>query len=306
MFLIIRSFALTNSGTRSHYGFTYDKNGRDWNIKGGQRQSPIALCKYNATTSYVPKLQLINYNKLLCDTLSVINVGPTVLMRIPKTVEDKQPAVCISTEDGHIFEAQQLHFHWGSEHSRGSEHNLNGNFYDGEMHIVHKNATYESNNEAGRQRNGFAVLAIMLRNLKPPENESEALNEIFNQVSEISAVESTKKLEKRMALKDLFGGMDTGRYLSYQGLILSTLMICSRTPIVIFLGSLTTPPCNECVIWFVFQTPVDISQELWQNFWQLRDSQGQRVLNNYRILQDDHNRPVYLSEGKCIYIGSEL
>lgn len=47
MFLIARSFALTNSGTRSHFGFNYDKNGRDWNIKGGKRQSPIALCKYN-------------------------------------------------------------------------------------------------------------------------------------------------------------------------------------------------------------------------------------------------------------------
>ncbi|KAH8236354.1 hypothetical protein KR026_000323 [Drosophila bipectinata] len=287
MFLIVRCLAVTNSGTRSHSGFNYNKNGRDWNIKGGQRQSPIALCKYNATTSYVPKLELINYHKLLCDPLSVINVGPTVLMRIPKTVEDEQPAVCISTEDGHIFEAQQLHFHWGSEQSRGSEHNLDGKFYDGEMHIVHKNATYETNSDAGRQPNGFAVLAIMLRNLKPPEMESVALNEIFNQVSEISAVESTQHLEKSMALKDLFGGMDTDQYLSYQ-------------------GSLTTPPCAEAVIWFVFQTPIDIPQELWQNFWQLRNSQGHRVLNTYRILQDDHNRPVYLSESKRISIASEI
>ncbi|EDV42480.1 uncharacterized protein Dana_GF18008, isoform A [Drosophila ananassae] len=287
MFLIVRSFPLTNSGTRSHFGFNYDKNGRDWNIKGGKRQSPIALCKYNATTSHVPKLELINYHKLLCDPLSVINVGLTVLMRIPKTVEGEQPSVCISTEVGHIFEAQQLHFHWGSEQSRGSEHNLDGEFYDGEMHIVHKNATYETNNEAGRHPNGFAVLAIMLRNLKPPENESLALNEIFNQVSEISEVESTQNLGKSIALEDLFGGMDTGRYLTYQ-------------------GSLTTPPCAEAVLWFVFQTPLDIPHELWQNFWQLRNSQGQRVLNTYRVLQDDHDRTVYLSEGKSTSQGTEI
>ncbi|KAH8383227.1 hypothetical protein KR009_007487, partial [Drosophila setifemur] len=278
MFLVIRSFAVTNSGTRSHYGFNYDKHGRDWNVKGGQRQSPIALCQHSAITSNVPKLELLNYNKLLCDPLSVINLGLTVIMRIPKNVEGEQPSLCISSEEGHVFEAQQLHFHWGSELTKGSEHKLNGEFYDGEVHIVHKNATYETNKEAGLHPNGFAVLALLLRNQEVPINKSPAMNEISKQVCDISEINAVKILDKSMALKDIFGDVDTGKYLTYQ-------------------GSLTTPPCREVVIWFVFLTPLDMPKELWQNFWRIRDSRGQRVLNTYRDLQDDCDRPVYFSKG---------
>ncbi|XP_017058603.1 carbonic anhydrase 6 [Drosophila ficusphila] len=277
MFLVVRSFALTNSGSRSHFGFNYDKQGRDWNVRGGKRQSPIDLCSCNAITCNVPKLELVNYNKVLCAPLSVINNGLTVLMRIPKTVEGKQPSICISSEQGHVFEAEQLHFHWGSEHTKGSEHKLDGDFYDGEVHIVHKNCSYKSNKEAGQQRNGFAVLAVLLRNLEVPINESSAMNEIFKTVSGISAFDASQALKESMALEDLIACIDTNKYLTYE-------------------GSLTTPPCAEAVIWFIFQTPVDVPQEYWKNFWQLRDSRGQRALNTYRDLQDDYNRPVYRSK----------
>ncbi|XP_016981953.2 carbonic anhydrase 6 isoform X1 [Drosophila rhopaloa] len=276
---VVRSFALTNSGTRSHFEFNYDKHGRDWKVKGGERQSPIALCSCNSITCNVPKLELINYHNPLREPLSVINNGLTVLMRIPRTVDGAQPSLCISSEFGHVFEAQQLHFHWGSELTKGSEHNLDGDFYDGEVHIVHKNASFKTNQEAAQNCNGFAVLAVLMRSLENPENQSQAMNEICKQVANISELDDIQTLEESMSLEDLIVGVDTQKYLSYQ-------------------GSLTTPPCAEAVIWFVFQTPLDVSKEVWQNFWKLRDSRGQRVLNNYRVLQDDHDRPVYLSKGQ--------
>ncbi|XP_017085540.2 carbonic anhydrase 6 [Drosophila eugracilis] len=279
MFLVVRSFALNNPGTRSHFGFNYDKHGRDWDVKGGQRQSPIALCSYNSITCSVPKLKFVNYNKILSDPLSVINNGLTVLMRIPKTVEGALPSICISSEGEQVFEAQQLHFHWGSELSKGSEHNLDGNFYDGEVHLVHKNSCYKSNQEAALHQNGFAVLALLIRHLKDPENETPAMNEICKQVSEISEMDETNRLDQSMSLEDLFVSVDTDKYLTYE-------------------GSLTTPPCAEAAIWFVFQTPLDVPKEHWKNFWQLRDSRDQRVLNTYRELQNAHDRPVYRSKGK--------
>ncbi|XP_037716191.1 carbonic anhydrase 6 isoform X1 [Drosophila subpulchrella] len=282
MFLVVRSFALTNPGTRSHFGFNYDKNGRDWNVKGGKRQSPISLWSCNSITCNVPKLKLVNYNKILSDELSVINNGLTVLMRIPKTVEGKQPSLCISSQIGQVFEAQQLHFHWGSERNTGSEHNLDGCFYDGEMHIVHKNCNYKTNQEAALHCNGFAVLALLISHLENPELQTPAMNEICKRVSKISKMDDDYPLEEDMALEDVFVGIDTHKYFAYQ-------------------GSLTTPPCAEAAIWFVFQTPIKVPKEHWKNFWRLRDSRGQRVLNTYRDLQDDHHRLVYRSRGKiCI------
>ncbi|KAH8288627.1 hypothetical protein KR054_006751 [Drosophila jambulina] len=278
MFLVVRSFALTQSGTRSHFGFNYDKQGKDWNVKGGRRQSPIALCTSNSTTCNVPKLKMINYDQLLGDPLTVINNGLTVLLRVPNTVERKQPALSISSEGGHVFEAQQLHFHWGSELTKGSEHLLDGHFYDGELHIVHKNSSYETNQEAALHCNGFVVLAVFLRCSEDPLNESPAMNDICKQVGEISDLNGIQPLQEEMALGDLFASIDLYRYLTYE-------------------GSLTTPPCAEAVLWFVFLTPVDVPQEHWQNFWQLRDSCGKRVLNTYRELQEGYDRPVYLSKG---------
>ncbi|XP_017031651.1 carbonic anhydrase 6 isoform X1 [Drosophila kikkawai] len=280
MFLVARSFALTHSGTRSHFGYNYDKQGRDWNVKGTRRQSPIALCTSNSTTCNVPKLKMINYDKLLGDPVTVTNNGVTVLMRIPKTVEGKQPALSISTEGGHVFEAEQMHFHWGSELCKGSEHHLDGHFYDGELHIVHKNAIYKNNQEAALHRNGFAVLAVLLRHSEAPQNESPAMTDICKQVGEISYINGIQPLQGRMALEDLFVSIDPHRYLAYQ-------------------GSLTTPPCAEAVLWFVFLTPVDVPHDYWRNFWQLRDSYGKRVLNTYRDLQEDYERPVYLSKGNA-------
>ncbi|KAH8243033.1 hypothetical protein KR032_003872 [Drosophila birchii] len=279
MFFVVRSFALTHPGTRSHFGFNYEKQGRDWNVKGGERQSPIKLCTSDSFTRKVPKLKFINYDQLLGDPLAVINNGLTVLLRIPKTNEGKQVALSISSEDGHVFEAQQLHFHWGSELTKGSEHFLDGDFYDGEVHIVHKNCSYKTNQEAALHRNGFAVLAVLLRCSEVPRNESPAMNEICKQVGEISELNCIQSLQEEMALGDLFVSIDPHRYLTYE-------------------GSLTTPPCPEAVLWFVFVTPVDVPQEHWQNFWQLRDSSGQRVLNTYRHLQKGCERPVFMSKGK--------
>lgn len=43
------------------------------------------------------------------------------------------------------------------------------------------------------------------------------MNEICRQVFEISELNGVQTLEDRMALADLFGSMDTDKYLAYQG-----------------------------------------------------------------------------------------
>lgn len=52
-----------------------------------------------------------------------------------------------------------------------------------------------------------------------------------------------------------------------------------------YIGSLTTPPCTEGVLWLILKQPVSISREQLRLF-------GQLYTNNARPVQPLHNRPV--------------
>lgn len=56
----------------------------------------------------------------------------------------------------------QFHYHWGSGNKPGSEHTLDGNRIDAEMHLVHVNAKYKTAKDAIKHHDGLAVVAFFL------------------------------------------------------------------------------------------------------------------------------------------------
>lgn len=54
-----------------------------------------------------------------------------------------------------------IHFHWGSKFRKGSEHKLDGIFYNLEMHLVHRNTKYVNMDVARKHKDGLAVIAIL-------------------------------------------------------------------------------------------------------------------------------------------------
>ncbi|VDL98405.1 unnamed protein product [Schistocephalus solidus] len=132
-------------------------------------------------------------------------------------------AACI--EGGPLRERyilQQFHFHWGHESKWGSEHHVDGFSYSAEMHLVFLAERYSAESMALKDPEGLCVLGIFLR-VSYLYYFSVGIHPVLDTPIDIFAI-----------LPNL------SRYYTYE-------------------GSLTTPPCSECVRWIVCADPVEIS-----------------------------------------------
>jgi carbonic anhydrase len=130
---------------------------------------------------------------------------------------------------------------------RPSEERVNGRLYDMVVHMVHKD-----------QDGNLAVIAVLLeRGMEHPI---------------IQALWNNMPLERGMELTpDVI-------------LDLNKLLPQNRAYWT-YMGSLTTPPCSENVLWMVFKQPVSISQEQLAIFTRM-------YKNNARPVQPSHGRLV--------------
>ena len=55
----------------------------------------------------------------------------------------------------------QLHFHWGSDDTKGSEHTYSGREYPIEMHIVHTRSDFTTLDQILNTATGLAVTGFM-------------------------------------------------------------------------------------------------------------------------------------------------
>lgn len=118
------------------------------------------------------------------------------------------------------FEAQSVHFHWGSEQKKGSEHALNGQRYNVEMHIVHKNKKYANITvgEASAFEDGLAVLGVFFVAGRPrPNSRQYGLNKIFNQLPRITEYQSNATISGQLSVGQLLGDIITADFFSYNG-----------------------------------------------------------------------------------------
>uniref|UniRef100_A0A7M4EUH5 Carbonic anhydrase n=1 Tax=Crocodylus porosus TaxID=8502 RepID=A0A7M4EUH5_CROPO len=166
------------------------------------------------------------------------------------------------------YKATQFHFHWGSHgnwgSSPGSEHSIDGERYAMELHIVHRREDLSSDAEAVKHKDGLAVLgAVSNKPVPTPVPDRSSLLVFLG-----------KKVQMEpLALKSLIPHeKNLTRYYRYA-------------------GSLTTPGCNEAVVWTVqaFPTTVFFSTNL-----------SLPMMDNFRPIQPLGNRTVYKSSAGAI------
>jgi len=97
------------------------------------------------------------------------------------------------------------------------------------------------------------------------------------------------QLDKRdnTAFRHIVGQFPSIKTEGHQTNLLSPLPLADFLPDNIlnfyrYSGSLTTPACNESVIWIIFNTPIAISDHQLSLFRKLLDSEGRTMQNNFR------------------------
>ncbi|XP_044214026.1 carbonic anhydrase 14 isoform X3 [Thunnus albacares] len=240
---------------------------------GGTSQSPVDVV--TTQTKYDPSLipvTPLGYSQHGNNPFTLYNNGHTAVIELP----DWMGLGGLPW----LFTAVQMHLHWGSggpSHG-GSEHTINGQSADAELHVVHYNSElYPNISTAMTQRDGLAVLGILI---VTGEETNPAFNSILNYLSRIRHADQKASIPafdvQSLLPKDL------GRYYRYN-------------------GSLTTPPCHQSVIWTLFHERVQISKaqllKMETILYSSKAEDPDRMLlqDNYRATHPLNHRVVFSS-----------
>uniref|UniRef100_A0A663DM69 Carbonic anhydrase n=1 Tax=Aquila chrysaetos chrysaetos TaxID=223781 RepID=A0A663DM69_AQUCH len=237
---------------------------KSYPIAQGNRQSPIDIVSARAV--YDPNLKPLIISYESCTSLNISNNGHSVMVEFEDT--DDKTAISGGPFEN-PFRLKQFHFHWGTKHSQGSEHTIDGKPFPCELHLVHWNARkYATFGEAAAAPDGLAVVGVFLE---------VKITKIALQTDQ-TTTNGTK-----------------AQFRSFNPKCLLPLSLDYWT----YLGSLTTPPLNESVTWIVLKEPIRISEKQLEKFRMLlftsEGDQRIQMVNNFRPPQPLKGRVVRAS-----------
>uniref|UniRef100_A0A8B9UX68 Carbonic anhydrase n=1 Tax=Anas zonorhyncha TaxID=75864 RepID=A0A8B9UX68_9AVES len=232
----------------------------------GNKQSPINI--ETEKTIFSPELQpiqLSGYSLPNSKKFKLKNNGHTVVLDLPESM-------AITGGYAQQYQAKQLHLHWGSPSTAGSEHTVNRKRFAGELHVVHYNTKYENFKVALGYPDGLAVLGVFLE-VGPRENPY--YEEIIKHLQKIQGEDE----EVMVPGFNIAGLLPDSLHLYYR-----------------YNGSLTTPPCFQSVMWTVFNQTVMLSHDqISVLVTSLQYDDGKPLQNNFRPTQALHKRWVLAS-----------
>ncbi|VDM26386.1 unnamed protein product [Toxocara canis] len=227
------SFAEAEQGKRGvKWGYNPEDGPTTWGglCATGKRQSPINVNLAEVMMRDFPDLEFINYDVS----------GPIVAENNGHTEElegfnlwSKSPMIA-GGGLGARYKLHQLHFHWDHLDYRGSEHTIDELHYPLEAHLVHIREDLTADN-ATNTPDGVAVVAVFFA-IAADAKPLQSLEQIFNA---------------------------TTNFDSHQNLTYSPSDLLPNVTNVWFRynGSLTTPPCNQVVIWTLLAEPIYVDEE---------------------------------------------
>jgi len=263
----------------------------------GRSQSPIDIpAPDNPKPEGIP-LVMTNYGKVRIESLSndeehyltgkkrltngtFKNNGHTAQLDVVATLPGDVGVLTGGPLEGE-YQILQLHFHWGSNDSLGSEHTLQGESFPIELHIVHvkKGVADPLNTPRGLAVTGFFF--------QIDSEDNAALAPLVDELAQITEAKSKiGMLNSSFKISDLVAGV-------------APVEGASATIYSTYDGSLTTPGCNEVVHWINFLTPINISASQLAKFRTLDDVYGDEIVDNFRPPQPLNGRTVEFYGAAC-------
>jgi carbonic anhydrase len=180
-------------------------------VEVGKKQSPVNIVTGDTVTAALPPLRF-NYAR----TPAIVeNTGHVV--EVPYEAGGR---LKIGSDTQDAFDLLQFHFHSPSEHT------INGQLADAEVHLVHRN-----------NLNDLAVVGVLIK------------------VGYGKQINATADRVLRAEFTHGHHEVDLG------GLIDAEKLLPVHKGYFHYSGSLTTPPCSEGVRWFVMKEPIFVSGE---------------------------------------------
>ncbi|KAK9702790.1 Eukaryotic-type carbonic anhydrase [Popillia japonica] len=235
------------------------KNDSTWGgtCSSGTQQSPINLVADDTVLEQIfDQFKFHNYD--IPYEATAINNGHTV--KITLAAGDSPIKISGGGLIGNYI-LDSLHFHWESEHT------VDGKQFPLEMHLVHYSERYD--NTASANAEGLAVLGVFFERSIDDDEDFMPLIEVMQNITQTPNVPT--KLERNLQARSFIPRV-TGDYYRY-------------------MGSLTTPTCNEGVIWTVFDKTLPLSASQIRNFEAVWGVDGPLVLT-YRSIQPLNDRVI--------------
>jgi len=240
----------------------------------GENQSPIDIPRTGLpiVTDYAP-LKLEHYD-LAPLKATIINNGHTAKMTMVPVSGEMTPMMS-GGGLGHSYKFAQVHFHWGEDESKGSEHLKSSSSFPMEMHLVHYKATHADIGEALAEgaHDSLAVLGVFFSVDTPSQVNMPSMDLLAASLEKVTEKNSVTEMEETFPISDLIP-KDLSGFYRYN-------------------GSLTTPSCNEIVQWTVLKKPVFIKLAHLIPFRKLLNTDDQPLVDNFRPVQPIGSRTIY-------------
>ncbi|VDM39234.1 unnamed protein product [Toxocara canis] len=227
----------------------------------GTRQSPIDIRAYEVDFEPLPRIHFINYG--YSGPITIENNGHSVMASGFDKWGDRRPYI-YGGGLNHKYELVQYHLHWSQHNNSGSEHTVASLHYPAEIHFVHMKKGFKKGDKL--QSDSIAVVGVFVA--------------LGNDASPLATVEPS--------LRNLF---ETNATTQLQGYQLIPLLPHNLETFYRYDGSLTTPSCDEAVVWTIMAEPISITPLQLTTLRQIRLSSG-KTGQNYRPTQPLNGRRI--------------